>query len=78
MAAQVATGADRHNLRGERISIDTIPLIGEAERAVTRLPRAAILVLAGSIVGGEIAAAVRELRSAGVPVITLIRVGSAP
>ena len=36
--------ADRHNIRGERISIDTIPLVGEQElaaavRAVSRLPR---------------------------------------
>ena len=35
--------ADRHNIRGERISIDTIPLVGEQElaaavRAVVRLP----------------------------------------
>ena len=46
---QVALGAiaeaDRHNIRGERISVDTIPLVGEAElaaavRAVVRLPRA--------------------------------------
>jgi hypothetical protein len=47
--AQVALGAvseaDRHNLRGERISVDTIPLVGEpaiaaAVRAVADLPRA--------------------------------------
>lgn len=85
--AQVAMGAiseaDRHNLRGERISIDTIPLVGEeglaeAVRAVARLPRAAILVLAGAIMGGEIAAAVRDLRAAGVPVISLNMVGSVP
>lgn len=85
--AQVAMGAiseaDRHNLRGERISIDTIPLVGEAGlaeavRAVARLPRAAILVLAGSIMGGEIAAAVRDLRAAGVPVVSLNMVGSVP
>lgn len=85
--AQVAMGAiseaDRHNLRGERISIDTIPLVGEAGlaeavRAVARLPRAAILVLAGSIMGGEIAAAVRDLRAAGIPVISLNMVGSVP
>ena len=47
---QVALGAiseaDRHNIRGERISVDTIPLVGEqalaaAVRAVARLPRAA-------------------------------------
>ena len=50
--AQVAVGAvseaDRHNLRGERISVDTIPLVGEdaiadAVSAVSRLPRATIL-----------------------------------
>ena len=85
--AQVAMGAiseaDRHNLRGERISIDTIPLIGEdglaeAVRAVARLPRASILVLAGAIMGGEIAEAVRELRRAGVPVVSLNMVGSVP
>src|SRR5690606_16607866 len=59
--AQVALGAvteaDRHNLRGERISVDTIPLVGEenlasAVRAVADLPRARCLVLAGSIMGG--------------------------
>ena len=58
---QVAVGAiseaDRHNIRGERISVDTIPLVGEhaladAVRAVARLPRARILVLAGAIMGG--------------------------
>ena len=46
---QVAIGAiseaDRHNIRGERISVDTIPLVGEehiaaAVRAVPDLPRA--------------------------------------
>ena len=56
--AQVALGAvseaDRHNLRGERISVDTIALVGEQEiaaavRAVADLPRARLLVLAGSI-----------------------------
>ena len=61
--AQVALGAvseaDRHNLRGERISVDTIPLVGEANiaaavRAVADLPRARLLVLAGSIMGGDI------------------------
>ena len=85
--AQVAMGAiseaDRHNLRGERISIDTIPLVGEnglaeAVRAVARLPRASILVLAGAIMGGGIADAVRDLRAAGVPVISLNMVGSVP
>src|SRR5450759_2284648 len=41
--------ADRHNIRGERISVDTIPLVGkkeiaEAVRAVARLPRVECLV----------------------------------
>jgi energy-converting hydrogenase B subunit Q len=83
--AQVALGAvseaDRHNLRGERISVDTIPLVGEANiadavRAVADLPRAALLVLAGSIMGGEISAAVDELREIGIPVIALNMAGS--
>jgi energy-converting hydrogenase B subunit Q len=83
--AQVALGAvseaDRHNLRGERISVDTIPLVGEdniaaAVRGVADLPRARCLVLAGSIMGGQITAAVRELREHGVPVIALNMVGS--
>jgi energy-converting hydrogenase B subunit Q len=83
--AQVALGAvseaDRHNLRGERISVDTIALVGEqtiadAVRAVADLPRAHILVLAGSIMGGEITRAVREIRETGIPVISLNMVGS--
>jgi len=83
--AAVASGAvqeaDRHNIRGERISVDTIPLIGESEiaeavRAVPRLPRARALVLAGSLMGGEIADAVREVRAAGIPVISLNQAGS--
>jgi energy-converting hydrogenase B subunit Q len=86
--AQVVLGAvseaDRHNIRGERISVDTIPLVGEekladAVRAVARLPRARILVLAGSIMGGDIANAVRELSMVhGSPVISLAMVGSVP
>jgi len=85
--AQVALGAvseaDRHNLRGERISVDTIALVGEEEiaravRAVADLPRAHILVLAGSIMGGEITRAVREIRETGLPVISLNMVGSVP
>ena len=71
---QVAIGAiseaDRHNIRGEHISVDTIPLVGEkplaeAVRAVVRLPRAKALVLAGSLMGGEIEEAVREVRAQG-------------
>jgi energy-converting hydrogenase B subunit Q len=83
--AQVALGAvsesDRHNLRGERISVDTMALVGEediaaAVRAVADLPRAHILVLAGSIMGGEITRAVRELREIGIPVVSLNMVGT--
>jgi energy-converting hydrogenase B subunit Q len=86
--AQVVLGAvseaDRHNLRGERISVDTIALVGEstiadAVRAVGRLPRASILVLAGSLMGGDITVAVRELRERyGVPVVSLRMAGSVP
>jgi energy-converting hydrogenase B subunit Q len=78
------TEADRHNLRGERISIDTIPLIGEeklaeAVRAVGRLHRASILVLAGSIMGGEVVDAVKELkREHGISVISLNMAGGVP
>ncbi len=84
--AQVAMGAvneaDRHNIRGERISVDTIPLVGEenlarAVEAVARLPRAAILVLAGSIMGGDITTAIRFVQSRGIPVVCLKMVGSA-
>jgi energy-converting hydrogenase B subunit Q len=84
---QVALGAvseaDRHNLRGERISVDTIPLVGEvnlaaAVRAVIDLPRAKMLVLAGALMGGDITVAVREVRAAGIPVIALNMAGSVP
>jgi energy-converting hydrogenase B subunit Q len=84
---QVAIGAiseaDRHNIRGEHISVDTIPLVGEqpiaeAVRAVVRLPRARALVLAGSLMGGDIEAAVREVRAQGLLVISLNMAGSVP
>src|SRR5947207_6521831 len=84
---QVAIGAiseaDRHNIRGEHISVDTIPLVGEqpladAVRAVTRLPRARVLVLAGALMGGEIETAVREVRGKGLLVISLNMAGSVP
>ncbi len=84
---QVALGAiseaDRHNIRGEHISIDTIPLVGEqtlaaAVRAVRRLTRVKALVLAGSLMGGEIEHAVREVRSEGLLVISLNMAGSVP
>jgi energy-converting hydrogenase B subunit Q len=84
---QVAIGAiseaDRHNIRGEHISVDTIPLVGErkladAVRAVARLPRAKVLVLAGALMGGEIESAVREVRQRGLLVISLNMAGSVP
>jgi energy-converting hydrogenase B subunit Q len=84
---QVAIGAiseaDRHNIRGEHISVDTIPLVGEqpladAVRAVARLPRARALVLAGALMGGEIEKAVREVRLQGLLVISLNMAGSVP
>jgi energy-converting hydrogenase B subunit Q len=84
---QVAIGAiseaDRHNIRGEHISVDTIPLVGEqpladAVRGVARLPRARALVLAGALMGGEIEKAVREVRAQGLLVISLNMAGSVP
>jgi energy-converting hydrogenase B subunit Q len=84
---QVALGAiaeaDRHNIRGERISVDTIPLVGELElaaavRAVVRLPRVRLLVLAGSLMGGEITRAVEDVRQKGTYVISLNMAGSVP
>ena len=83
----VATGAiseaDRHNIRGERISVDTIPLVGDQElaaavRATVRLPRVKMLVLAGSLMGGDITDAVREVQAAGLRVISLNMAGSVP
>ncbi|NYT02064.1 MAG: ACT domain-containing protein [Methanosarcinales archaeon] len=85
--AQAAVGAvseaDRHNLRGERISIDTIPLVGEgpiadAVSAVSRLHRASILILAGALMGGRITEEVRKLQEEGIPVVALKMAGSVP
>jgi energy-converting hydrogenase B subunit Q len=83
VAMGAVSEADRHNIRGERISVDTIPLVGEqalaaAVRSVVRLPRVRILVLAGSIMGGEIADAVEEVRKNGLYVISLNMAGSVP
>jgi energy-converting hydrogenase B subunit Q len=84
---QVVVGAvaeaDRHNIRGEKISVDTIPLVGEGElaaatRAVARLPRAVALVLAGALMGGEVARAVKEIREKGIIVLSLNMPGSVP
>ena len=84
---QVALGAiaeaDRHNIRGEHISVDTIPLVGELEiaravRAAARLPRAKAIVLAGALMGGEIERAVREVSARGLLVVSLNMAGSVP
>ena len=85
--SQAAVGAvneaDRHNLRGERISIDTIPLAGEdaiadAVNAVERLHRASVLILAGALMGGRITEEVQRLQNEGIPVIALKMAGSVP
>ena len=84
---QVALGAiseaDRHNLRGERISVDTIPLVGEdhiaaAVRSVALLPRVKVLVMAGAIMGGDIARAVEEIKRQGITVLSLNMAGTVP
>ena len=70
--SQVAMGAiteaDRHNIRGERISVDTTPLVGEediaeAVEALSRLPRVSVLVLAGSLMGGKIVEAISSVKN---------------
>ncbi len=83
VAMGAITEADRHNIRGERISVDTIPLVGEHElaaavRATGRLPRVKMLVLAGALMGGDIKNAVEEVRAGGLPVISLNMAGSVP
>ena len=84
---QVALGAiseaDRHNLRGERISVDTIALVGEediaaAVRSVALLPRAKVLVMAGAIMGGDITRAVQEIKGQGITVLSLNMAGTVP
>jgi energy-converting hydrogenase B subunit Q len=83
VALGAITEADRHNIRGEHISVDTIPLVGEmplanAVRAAARLPRVKALVMAGSLMGGEIEIAVREVRMQGILVVSLNMAGSVP
>jgi len=84
--SQVALGAiteaDRHNIRGERISVDTLPIAGEekltqAVKAVGSLPRVGVLVLAGSLMGGSIVNSIKEIKEKyGIKVISLNMVGS--
>jgi energy-converting hydrogenase B subunit Q len=45
---------------------------------VARLPRAYAIVLAGSLMGGEIEKAVREVRALGLLVVSLNMAGSVP
>jgi len=83
VALGAITEADRHNIRCEHISVDTIPLVGEkplaeAVRAAARLPRVKALVLAGSLMGGDIETAVREVRELGLLVVSLNMAGSVP
>lgn len=69
--SQVALGAiteaDRHNIRGERISVDTLPVVGEdaiseAVNILSRTPRVKVLVLAGSLMGGKIVEEIKKLK----------------
>lgn len=83
VALGAITEADRHNIRGERISVDTIPLVGEqaladAVHAIMRLPRVKLLVLAGSLMGGAITDAVHDVRRHGLYVISLNMAGTVP
>src|SRR5215211_6949000 len=68
---------------GKRIIVDTIPIVGEtnlanAVRAVARLPRAVAVVLAGSLMGGEVTQAVEEVKARGILVVSLSMAGSVP
>ena len=84
--SQVALGAiteaDRHNIRGERISVDTLPIVGEeklaeAVKAVLSLPRVGVLVLAGSLMGGTIVNSIKEIKEhSDIKIISLNMVGS--
>jgi len=69
--SQVALGAiteaDRHNIRGERISVDTLPVVGEdniaeAVNELSRIPRVSVLVLAGSLMGGRIVDEIKKIK----------------
>jgi energy-converting hydrogenase B subunit Q len=47
-------------------------------RAVARLPRAVAVVLAGSLMGGEVTQAVDEVKARGILVVSLRMAGSVP
>ena len=61
---------------GAGVELDVRPRL--VVRAVVRLPRVRLLVLAGSIMGGEITKAVDEVREKGLIVISLNMAGSLP
>src|SRR6266850_537223 len=52
--------------------------LAQAVRAVARLHRARALVLAGALMGGDIAKAVREIKDAGIIVLCTNMAGSVP
>ncbi len=69
--SQVAIGAiteaDRHNLRGERISVDTIPIedednFVEAIKALGSLPRVGVLVLASPLMNDKFVSLIKSLQ----------------
>ena len=67
--------AVRQNIRGERISVDTIQPVGEEKlagtvRAVAGLPRVVALVPPSSIMGGDVTGTVYEIREQGVIVVS--------
>jgi len=85
--ADIAKGAineaDRHNLRGERISVEVIPTVGEEElekaiKAAGNMTKTEAVVLGGSLMGGKITDAVKEIREKGLIVISTNMAGSAP
>jgi energy-converting hydrogenase B subunit Q len=52
--------------------------LAAAVRAAGRLPRVKAIVLAGSLMGGDIENAVREVRAQGLLVVSLNMAGSVP
>ena len=69
--------SSQSNIYGKRIIIVGEENIAEATDAVSRLPRAHVLVLAGSLMGGEISEAVKKIKKEkGVIVISLNMPGS--
>ena len=83
--AQVALGAvseaDRHNLRGERISVDTIPLVGEEQHRLRGAGRGRPAARPdarprGLHHGRRDQQGEEELHAVGIPIIALNMAGS--